>query len=290
MTEKIQCWVCSGNNLEAAKQSGVSKEAITATDFQITDAHYGSTLDIYRCSTCGFLQCPDASELVQYYEDMEDSIYEDTRDERALQAKKLIELVVRHKASGRLLDIGASSGILCEEAIKKGFDVLGVEPSRYLHAQAQKRQLPVILGTIPHPEVQEQYDIITLIDVIEHVSNPVELLSDISQLLAPGGIFVTVTPDVNSVAARIMRWQWWHYRIAHVGYFNKKTLNMSLHRAGLEATSWYRPTWYFPASYLYQRVMTYLPTAIRHKAPAIFDRWVVPLNLYDSYLVICRKI
>lgn len=153
-----------------------------------------------------------------------------------------------------------------------------------MQEQAKKYGLPVYLGTFPHPELTGQYDVVTLIDVIEHVSNPVNLLSDICNAISDNGIVVVVTPDVGSLMARILGWKWWHFRIAHIGYFNKKTLGMALDKAGFQLIRMARPTWYFTANYLFERASKYLPSFLRIPAPCFLRKIVIPLNLGDSLL------
>jgi hypothetical protein len=83
--------------------------------------------------------------------------------------------------------------------------------------------------------------------------------------------------------------RWWHYRLAHIGYFNVTTLRRLLEDSGFDIIAIHRPSWYFPASYLVQRLMQYLPAFMRASPPAWLDRITIPLNLFDSLLVICRK-
>jgi hypothetical protein len=52
----------------------------------------------------------------------------------------------------------------------------GIEPSRALQATAVARGLRVHLGVIPSPEISGPYDVVTAIDVIEHVDKPLGLL------------------------------------------------------------------------------------------------------------------
>ena len=105
-----------------------------------------------------------------------------------------------------------------------GFAARGIEPSSPLQAIAAQRGLPVTHGVLPNSELPGPFDVVTLIDVIEHVPDPVDLVRRIKSVMAPNGIFVVVTPDVDSVAARLMGWKWWHFRAAHIGYFNRSTL------------------------------------------------------------------
>jgi SAM-dependent methyltransferase len=188
-----------------------------------------------------------------------------------------------------LLDVGAGSGILVAAAGERGYQAIGVEPSRPLQTRAVELNLPVIHGVIPHPSVKGPFDIITVIDVIEHVPDPSGLAKAVSDIMSDNGICIMVTPDVGSVAARLMGWRWWHYRIAHIGYFNKQTFTQAVKNAGLRPISFHRPTWYFPASYLLKRAMSYLPSWLRMPVPIFLDRILIPLNLFDSYLVVLEK-
>ena len=279
------CWVCGGTQSTRVKVGEV-EHISDPSQVQITDADYGRTASIWKCGACGFLQCPDVGDVLSAYEQMDDATYEETRDERALQLRALLKTLRAHCSQGRMLDVGAGTGILVEEALKLGFDAVGVEPSRPLQARAEQRGTPVHLGVLPHEACGGPYDVVTLIDVIEHVPNPVEILEQVSAVLAPDGICAIVTPDVGSVAARLMGWRWWHFRMAHIGYFTVDTLELALGRAGLRTLASSRPGWYFPVGYLVERTHRYLPRALRFRAPSVLDRWVIPLNLRDSLLVI----
>lgn len=287
-SEKTRCWICGSERLQLAKPSNIP-QALTSSSFLITDSHYGVTAAIYRCAGCGFLQCPDLQEVLPFYENLVDSGYEAGRQERGLQARKILEVAQKLKPNGRLLDIGAGSGILVEQAIKMGYRAEGIEPSGWLHKIALERNLPVHLGTFPHPATTGPFDVITLIDVLEHVPNPVQLLRNIADSLSSGGTAIVVTPDVGSVAARITGWKWWHFRVAHVGYFNQRTLFFALDRAGLRPVSVSRPGWFFAADYLWVRAHRYLPNFLRMGPPSFLKRLVVPVNLRDSWLIGCRS-
>ncbi|WP_419908181.1 class I SAM-dependent methyltransferase [Hoeflea sp.] len=282
------CWVCGSENMALANRGNLP-QTLGSEAFQITDQGYGRTADIHRCADCGFLQCSDLPDVLEYYEDMDDTGYEDTRAQRALQARRLLQTIAPFKPGGRLLDVGAGSGILVDEALQAGYHAEGIEPSVALQKRAAASALSVHLGVLPDPSVRGPYDCVTLIDVIEHVPDPVGLLTDIAGVLKDDGVCLIVTPDVRSWAARLMRWHWWHYRIAHIGYFDRSTLTRAAGAAGLQILSISRPTWYFPASYLMERVLSYAPNRLRPPVPRMADKITVPLNLFDSYALICRK-
>jgi SAM-dependent methyltransferase len=219
---------------------------------------------------------------------MEDQQYEATRASRALQELGILRHIPVSQRRGRLLDIGAGSGILVEQAKKIGFEAEGVEPSIELQTRAVELALNVHLGVLPHPDICGPFDVITIVDVIEHVPDPVGLLRQARELLSPNGILLVVTPDRRSFVARLMGWKWWHYRVAHIGYFDRQTLAAAISIAGLKVSALKRPGWRFPASYLVERVMSYAPQALRFRPPVALDWFIIPLNLRDSMLAICR--
>ncbi len=284
-----QCWICEGKNLVKCKANNIP-EGITSQSFAITDSTYGVTTELVKCQTCGFIQSSEKINLVDFYKNLEDPGYEANRKERSLQAKKILLEIQKVKTGGRLLDIGAGSGMLVEQALALGFVAEGVEPSQWLQRKAVEHGLPVKLGIFPHPELSGPYNIVTLIDVIEHVDDPVGLLKAIANGMANSGIIAVITPDVGSMVAKILGYHWWHFRVAHVGYFNKKTLHMALGKAGFEKVNLTKAKWYFAADYLLQRINTYLPKFLRLPPPKFLQKWTVPLNLGDSMFAIYKKI
>jgi SAM-dependent methyltransferase len=279
------CWVCGSSELAVVKPSNLPADP-TPDDFRITDSRYGVTLEIQRCAQCGFLECPENLDLVRLYSALEDPDYEEGRDQRALQQCKLLEVVQPFQAGGRLLDIGAGTGTLVEQAVRMGYVAEGIEPSLWLQRRAAERGLRVHQGVFPHPNAKGPYDVVTLVDVIEHVRNPSGLLRNVREVLNPGGIMLLVMPDVSSLPARLMRWRWWHFRIAHVGYFNPQTMRMLVERSGFTLLSVGRPGWYLPLDYLLDRVNAYLP--LRLPVPPFAAHWTVPLNLRDSMYAVCQ--
>lgn len=289
MTAVYACWVCGSRDLVLRKPSDMMD--LHPADFAISDAHYGRTGAIYQCQACGFLECPEVPDVVRFYEALEDPSYVASRPSRCLQARNLLRAVsrlTRRPLPGlRLLDVGAGSGPMVEAAREAGMRAEGIEPSVWLRNHAVQRGLPVHLGVLPHPDVRGLYDVVTLVDVIEHTTDPRQLLEQAARLLAPGGVVVLVTPDVSSVPASILGWRWWHFRAAHVGYFNRSTLSELCARAGLAVVRQARPWWVLPLPYLLERAGRYLP--VRLPRLASLERLAVPFNLGDSLLFVARQ-
>jgi SAM-dependent methyltransferase len=285
---KNTCWVCGKSEFVLIKESDVTTD-MNSENFAITNFDYGKTGELHKCKNCGFIQCTDLEKVLHFYEELEDPGYESSRNERKLQEKRLIKTFSKFKNSGKLLDIGAGSGIMIEAAIEAGFDAVGVEPSKWLYNNALKRNLPIFQGIFPNINTPGPFDVISLVDVIEHVTNPADLLNEINKALAEDGILVVVTPDVSSIAARILKFKWWHYRFAHIGYFSRKNLRYILEKNGFKIVKIMRPSWYFTTRYLGIRFLSFFPKFLRFRIPEFMDRIIVPVNLRDSNLAVCKK-
>jgi 2-polyprenyl-3-methyl-5-hydroxy-6-metoxy-1,4-benzoquinol methylase len=293
------CWVCQSSNIKLWKTSSLDRP-LQPEDLQITDKRYGLTLTLYQCQDCRFLFADQqgVTNLVKLYEQLDDQGYLETSESRNRQMQWLIDTAKQAQPAAKtLLDIGAGLGLLVAEANRQGLTGIGVEPSKSLvEIGRQKLNVTLHQGIFPHPELANQtFDLITLVDVIEHVPDPVGLLHDISKALAPGGKAIVVTPDVGSKAARWLGKRWWHFRLAHIGYFDDQTLTLAAEKAGLKVDRYIRAKWFFPVDYLADRLSSYLPISwwnkIARNTPGL--RWlyqrVVTVNLFDSWVVILQK-
>lgn len=290
------CWVCKSHRTVPWKPRSIDRP-LEPADFQITDSRYGVTLALHRCSDCGFIFADPSGvdELVALYERLDDPEYESTQDTRALQMQWLLERIQQtHPRARTWLDIGAGAGLLVSLARARGLDATGVEPSRALVRAAEKLHgIRLHQGIFPHPDLAgRQFDVISLVDVIEHVSDPVGLLRSCREALAPDGVLLVVTPDVSSFLARRLGPRWWHFRLAHVGYFDRNTLGKAAYQAGLDAPHWFRARWFFRVSYLAERLACYLPLgawnrfALRTRPLSWLYQRVIPLNLFDSWVTL----
>lgn len=290
------CWVCGSTDHAVWKTRSLTRE-LRSGDLQITDSGYGLTLTLRKCAHCGFIFADDREiqELVALYEGLDDPEYEATQDTRSLQMAWLLDRIIHLRPlASTWLDIGAGAGLLVAEARRRGLDAVGVEPSHALVSAAPSvNGVELLQGIFPHPALaMRKFDVISLVDVIEHVSSPVALLSECRRALTPDGVILVVTPDVGSLTARCLGSRWWHFRLAHVGYFSRSSLCYAGGSAGLSLVQLARARWYFRVNYLAERTAAYLPVGwLNRLAPRLAPlSWlyqrVIPLNLCDSYVAI----
>ncbi len=291
------CWAC-GSRETRRWRAGTAHDRLRPEDLAITDSRYGLTLPLSRCDACGFRFAtgPELERLIALYASLDDPGYAESEEPRRLQMRRIVALARgHHRGASSALDVGAASGLLVAEAARQGLDPTGLEPSRALAERARRDGLRVLCGVLPHPELRgRRFDLVFLVDVIEHVRDPVELLRACREHLAPGGRLLVITPDASSAAARLLGARWWHYRLAHVGYFDRRSLERALERAGLAACAWERARWFFSVGYLAERLGRYLPVSrlSRGLERVPGGRWLyqrtLPLNLFDSWAVIAR--
>lgn len=144
------------------------------------------------------------------------------------------------KARGRLLDVGCGSGVFLRRWKNLGWDVHGVEmdPAAVSVARKVSQSDNVVMGTVDDLDSNEQYDVITLIHVIEHLLDPLETLEKCRNLLKPGGKLILSTPNAGSLGARILKrnWRGWEPP-RHIYVYNPKTLTKIARKAGYKIES-----------------------------------------------------
>jgi 2-polyprenyl-3-methyl-5-hydroxy-6-metoxy-1,4-benzoquinol methylase len=115
---------------------------------------------------------------------------------RALFREVLTALPVpRGGSRPLLLDIGAGQGALVAEATRLGFEAMGVDRCAPLARKARAAGLNVEAGDAAALTGSERFDVVTMMDVIEHVPEPRRLLATARRLLKPAGRLVVYTPN-----------------------------------------------------------------------------------------------
>lgn len=122
-----------------------------------------------------------------------------------LREEKLLirYLGLKSSAKGRLLDVGCGGGRYLRRMKRSGWQVEGIDFDEKATARlAGKTGIKVMAGHLIEQKLPDQtYDAITMSHVIEHLYDPVSLLSECKRLLKPGGRLVVVTPNAQSLGA-----------------------------------------------------------------------------------------
>ena len=269
--------------------------------FRCTTPDYGIHGRIVQCNKCGHIYTnpvQDGEELLALYAAVEDNIYVEERIGRRLTFNKHLDALEKITGAGnnrKLLDVGAYIGVFVEVARERGWDALGVEPSDWAAEYAQDNHIPVLKGTIDNPKiVTQKFDVITMWDVIEHLSDPLGELKKAYRLLRPGGIIAVHTMDVDSWAAKLLgaRWPW--YMAMHVQFFSQSSMIKFLEKAGFEAVWTGVQGRYLRMNYLASRLGGVNATIGRLAEHMVHQlnlaEQAVPINFGDLFTVYARKV
>ncbi len=231
---KRKCPLCSSDNyLEIYKERGA--------------------VGIVKCKDCNLIYVnPMVKESEKNYWGNEKNYYEEVslifkglakahRDPNYLEDLKRIEDI---KPKGNFLDIGTNMGLFLRHTRSKDWNVFGVEPSPSLSEMARRYfGLNVKTAYLNEADFEDEFfDIITMTDVFEHISEPKEMIEDVRRILKKDGILFIKVPNGNYNMLKL-----WLAKITndlrtynifdsyeHLTHYTHKTLTRMLDECGFE--------------------------------------------------------
>ena len=153
-------------------------------------------------------------------------------------SKAISDAGMRHlpkvKNGGRLLDMGCGNGAFLIKARSAGWNVIGVDFDVDATKVARTHGFDIRLGGIEEINpTTDQFDVITLAHVIEHVHNPIEVLRACYRLLKPGGFLWLETPNISSEGHLLFGANWRGLEPPrHLVLFTPKSMYQALSEAG----------------------------------------------------------
>jgi len=139
---------------------------------------------------------------------------------------------------GRLLEIGCGSGAQLAGMARLGWQATGLDFDPRAVEAARQRGLKVEIGDVrqrAYPDAS--FEAIVMTHVIEHVFDPVGLLTECRRLLTPKGTLVLVTPNTASLGHRRYRDSWRGLEPPrHLVVFSPQALRLACQRAGIEVS------------------------------------------------------
>jgi len=237
---------------------------------------------VFRCPTCLLGEThikKNYSKFVKefysegYYEgDPTRSAYADYELDKPLivkNMKKFLSFIQKEKPDGLLLDVGCAFGYVVELANSMGYNAYGFDPSSFAvkkarHLNGKDR---IQLGTIADVRYEkEQFDVITMFDVFEHLKDPISDMKKLRSLLKPDGLIIVATGDTNSFAARVMKRRWTFYiPPQHLYFFNRENVRMLFSKTGLVPFAWKRVGKWLSLGYVLHLARTTGESSLAHR-------------------------
>jgi SAM-dependent methyltransferase len=157
---------------------------------------------IVQCRKCGLWFVnpqPTVEELRQFYTTYDDGVQWRNLEERFNRGVR--DAILRIKRFGAILDVGCGSGNFLRCMKEKDFNAFGIEPSGTGSKYARDEHgIDIYHGMIEEylaAHRDRRFDVITLLNVLEHLTDPVGILSQLSHVLASDGVLAIVVPDAR---------------------------------------------------------------------------------------------
>ncbi|MCB1175387.1 MAG: class I SAM-dependent methyltransferase [Leptospiraceae bacterium] len=209
-------------------------------------------LEILVCPACGLQrQARYPVELAglytaDYYTGKAEYSYRDERSQlaydRYVWRARLKQIARFQKPPSAFLDVGCSFGGFVASAREWGYQSAGLDISPYAVQYARSQGLDVRQGEVTAgiwPD--SQFDIITLIEVIEHLPDPRAALSALARIAKPGALLVLQTANFNGRQARRAGSSYHYYLPGHFVYYSSSNLRRLLEQFDFQVIKIFYP-------------------------------------------------
>ena len=193
---------------------------------------------LVRCSVCSLVYAPHPPTqdtlAAAYHEAAYDSAQE-AQDAADSYMHALAPVLRRLSGQRAALEIGTGTGVFLEQLEHAGFtELVGIEPSLAAIGAAPAHRLPWIrVGIFKESDFEpESFDLICCFMTMEHVVEPAEIAQAALRLLRPGGAFVTVTHDYQSIVNRMLGRRSPIIDVEHMQLFSERSLRELFQRCG----------------------------------------------------------
>lgn len=190
----------------------------------------------YRvCARCGSAFVPDPPiRFREYYEAYDPELVRDLPGILRARYEAVLAELERRAPGRRLLEVGCGNGHFLTVARDRGWRVAGTELSRAHVERAVGAGLDVRYGDLRGEGLWDgsDFDAVVLIEVLEHVPGPLELLRAVTERLVEEGITYVTTPNYGSVTRRLLGGRWSVLDPEHVALATPRGLRAALRGAG----------------------------------------------------------
>lgn len=207
--------------------------------------------DIIECANCGFthalpISSPEELERIyknEYYDKDKPLYFQRMEEDRKWwemtyheRYEKIEEKLGR---KGRILDVGSGPGLFLEIGRERGWECVGLEPSRQAAEYSRTKGLDIREEFLTEESVRGLglFDAVHMSEVLEHISDPIKFLNTTKKLIKKGGIISIIVPNDNNafqlVAVEVNSIEpWWIIPPYHINYFYPKTLKNLVEKIG----------------------------------------------------------
>lgn len=181
-----------------------------------------------------------------YFSDGADGYSDCLKDNKILQsrARWYGRLLAKHGITkGRLLDVGAAAGFMAKGFEQEGWESHGLEPNQSMVEYGRDiLNLNMHQGTLESVELPDQFDVVSIIQVMAHFTDPGKALCKAAAMTKPEGHWLIESWNYQSLTARIFGKSWHQYsppRTLH--WFTPTSLTAVAKKFGMSCIASGRP-------------------------------------------------
>jgi SAM-dependent methyltransferase len=195
--------------------------------------------EVVRCSACG-LRYTRSRRLAPWIQLRRESVCPlpgiliEKEEQQTLDFDAILGRLERMSSSRTLLEIGAMTGHFQVRAREGGWNAVGLEPDPWAAEYGRKTfGVQVREATITEAKFPSaSFDVVGMLHVMEHLTEPLETLREISRVLKPTGVLAIEIPIVDAAAARLLGRRHRHYVFDHTLFMTRQTCTEFLERTG----------------------------------------------------------
>ena len=296
---ELECTICRSRHHQMVYPSNVPDGTEAAIDeYACTSDVVAFHDDIVQCEVCGIVRSNwqlDREGIADAYEQTEDDGYLEQETARRELFAWVLETMEGYSTDRRrLIEFGSHLGLFLSEAATRGWQATGIEPSAWAVGFGRERWgVDLRQGTIENIDVPvDPYDAVVMLDMLEHVTDPLAALQTGRSMIGPDGLMAVSTIDFSSIHARLRGADWpWMIR-PHLWYFTPQSLLDLFGRAGLAPIEWKLVPRDFNLSYVLDKGGDNLGALGRLATPItrVADPRIPTGLLGDIVLVVARPI
>lgn len=154
------------------------------------------------------------------------------------------DLLRRHPRRGRLLEVGCATGAFVEAAAADGWDAVGIDIADDAVRAGIERGRPLRACSLADAAFPTgHFDAVVAFHTLEHVADPEAMVQEMGRVSAGDATLVLEVPNLGGLEARLRGRRWSQIKPPeHLSYFNRRSLDALLGRAGWRVVSASTPT------------------------------------------------
>jgi SAM-dependent methyltransferase len=298
----IACPICGADKAEPLFRIDYSSKKVIQ--------HLGAKepeIRLVRCASCHHRYADpiiDPSLIASYYSSDDSELYRNTEPVSFQRTFQLVyQAYLRYirrsiKDPGVLLDVGCGYGFFLKVMSDAGWKTYGIEPSPQAYRHARDILNLQVTRNLLSPETYPgiDFNVISLIDVIEHLSDPNAMVRVVRSRLAPHGHICIATGDIESMNARIARDAWGYFgSYEHISFYSRRSIAYLLSRNGFAVKRIYsfsvQPAMRDIAKAMIANTQVYCKNSIKRLLRTMGGRYALGhgLLIHDHMFIIAQK-